>query len=305
MAHALEFTRKFRPRNLASRFTRWAGRSGRNPPWEERSLDMDESYVLARLDESAVGKSPFYHLFVENVLPRPLYDALRSAMIAHKNGPNIQERHQDSGEYVNQRLNLFESTEPVIDRFRAIFSSPSVKLRLLQKFYDSPSEQLEKSLEIHEEFEFVFTKAGRFQNIHIDIPPKFLSFVFYIPDGPVSPEEEERNATILYGRDLMPRYQARYKENSVCIFAPHFYSYHGFSSTIQRDALVMFYISQAERENWAQARNKDTPPYAGLKDAIEQKLRTYPLLEYRDGEPKLIAEREDCKVNAPKGRVIR
>jgi hypothetical protein len=93
-------------------------------------------------------------------------------------------------------------------------------MSLLSKFYIAPKQEFCSLLCIHEEFEYIFTAAGRFQNIHVDIPPKYLSFVFYIPECEVTSDEAEKNATILYDRNLTPQHKARFQANSVCVFAP-------------------------------------------------------------------------------------
>jgi hypothetical protein len=87
---------------------------------------------------------------------------------------------------------------------------------------------------------------------------------------------------------------------------PHFYTYHGFCSTIDRDVMVMFYVNRDAMKKWKGLRqdDKDTPPFTGLLDAIEGKLRSHPLIEY-DGEQKIVSERAACRVNAPRGRVVR
>ena len=265
------------------------------------------SHVLSRIESAALGEQPFYHSFIEQIFPDDFYEALRAHMIDCKYSDNVQDRHQDNPAFMNKRYNLFESADEVVECIRAVFLDPVVKQALLRKFYVRPSRELAGSLAIHEEFEFFFTKAGRFQNIHVDIPPKFMSFVFYIPERLALPDEEERNATILYDKSLKPHYPARFRANSVCVFVPHFYSYHGFSSTIDRDVLVMFYVNRAELQNWRslQQEKKDTPPFAGLLDAVEGKLRSHPLIEFGEDEPRLRAERSACLVNAPRGRVLR
>jgi hypothetical protein len=269
------------------------------------SVEHDRSYVLSRIDEAVIGEEPFYHTYIEQIFPPDLYDAVRAHMSHCKNSNEVQERHQDNPDFVNKRYSLFHSTEGVVERIRAIFADPEVKQRLLGKFYVFPSPALIESLSIHDEFEYVFTKAGRFQNIHIDIPPKYLSFVFYIPLIEVSPAEEERNATILYDKTLKPHYRARFKSNSVCIFVPHFNSYHGFSSTIDRDVLVMFYVNRNQLRSWQAMRQsrEEAPPFSDLLDAVESKLRLHPLIEFASGEQRLAAERAACLVNAPQGRV--
>jgi hypothetical protein len=268
-------------------------------------VEDDRSYVLSRIDEADIGEEPFYHTYIEQIFPPDLYDAVRAHVSKCKNSDEVQERHQDNPDFVNERYNVFHSTEAVVDRVRAIFSDPEVKRRLLGKFYVSPSPALIESLSIHDEFEYVFTKAGRFQNIHIDIPPKYLSFVFYIPLVDVSPQEEERNATILYDKTLKPHYRARFTSNSVCVFVPHFHSYHGFSSTIDRDVLVMFYVNPDQLRSWQamRAAREEAPPYTDLLDSVESKLRLHPLIEFASGEQRLLAERAACLVNAPQGRV--
>src|SRR5262249_11748917 len=153
-------------------------------------------------------------------------------------GTAVQDRLQDSAAFVNRRHRLFTSENGVTACVRAVFSDPEVKVALLRKFYAVPSRALADTLVIHEEFEYVFTQAERFQTIHLDIPPKFLSFVFYIPTMPMTPEDAAANATVLYDKALEPHHRAQFEANSVCIFAPHFYSYHGFASTRDRDALV-------------------------------------------------------------------
>lgn len=264
------------------------------------------SHVLSRVEEAAIGVQPFHHAFIENIFPADFYDAVRSHMLDCKHGGNLQDRHQDNPAFMNRRCSLFESADPVVEHIRAVFSDSGVKQALLGKFYVSPSREFAESLSIHSEFEFFFTKAGRFQNIHIDIPPKFMSFVFYIPELPVPAAEEERNATVLYDKSLTAHYPARFRANSVCVFVPHFYSYHGFSSTIDRDVLVMFYVNPDELRKWQDMRREknEEPPFTGLLDAVEAKLRRHPLIEFGSGEQRLLAERSACLVNAPQGRVL-
>jgi hypothetical protein len=271
---------------------------------ETAAREHDRAHVLARIGAAVVGQEPFYHTFIERIFPPDLYDAVRAHVASCKSSDDVQERRQDNPDFVNERYSLFHSTEGVVERVRAIFSDPEVKRRLLAKFYVSPSQALAESLSVHEEFEYVFTRAGRFQNIHVDIPPKYMSFVFYVPLVGVSPAEEERNATILYDKVLEPHYRARFKANSVCVFVPHFHSYHGFSSTVDRDVLVMFYVNRDQLRAWqTRPRRCEAPPFDDLLDAVEAKLRTHRLIEFAGGERRLAAERAACLVNAPQGRV--
>ena len=284
-----------------------ATQNARNEPSRQDFYRRCRSHVLSRIEQTATDVKPFYHTFIADIFPADLYADLHAHMVKCKYGDGVQDRPQDNPAFVNQRYNLFTSTDDVVECIRAVFSSPDVKQALLEKFYFAPLQALANSLSIHDEFEYIFTKAAWFQNIHVDIPPKFISFVFYIPAHVVSPAEEERNATILYDKSLVPHFQARFRPNSVCIFVPHFYTYHGFSSTIDRDVLVMFYVNREELQSWQLLRRQEEeqPPFADLLDAIERKLRSYPLKEFGGTERRLLVERSECLVNAPQGRVLR
>jgi hypothetical protein len=271
----------------------------------QSALADTKQHVLYRFAETELGRAPFYHLFVEDVLPPRLYAELQGYMLACKHGGLLQERRQDNPDYVNRRFNLVGDPHPAVVEVQGVFSDAEVKLALLRKFYSAPTRALADGLRIHEEFEFVHCAAGLFQNIHVDIPSKFMSFVFYIPERPLNRVEEERNATVLYNRSLEPQYQAKFRANSVCVFVPHFHSYHGFASTMERDVLVMFYVNDAEHRRWQATRNRDEPPFTGLKDAIERKITLYPLIEYGSDRARIAEERRRCLVNAPKGRVMR
>lgn len=265
------------------------------------------SHLLDRLALTRAGDHPFRHLFVEQLFPADVYEIIHGHMLACKYGDDVQDRNQDNPAFLNKRFNLFHNKDEVTRIVRAVFSDEGIKRALLAKFYLDPSADLADELEIHKEFEYFFTAAGRFQNIHIDIPPKFLSFVVYIPEKPLPPHEEGSNATILYDKDLEPHHKARFVPNSMCVFAPHYYSYHGFNSTMDRDVLVMFYVHRGELKAWRNARSEgpETPPFIDVLDAVEHKLRAFPLIEIGTIEARLLDERRSCRVNAPQGRVLR
>jgi Sulfotransferase family len=265
------------------------------------------AHVLARIDAASAGETPFHHLFIEQIFPPEFYAALRSHMLDCKAAAAVEDRFQDSAAFVNRRHNLVTSADETAVCLRGVFSDPEVKRALLAKFYATPSRELAESLIIHQEFEYVFTKAGRFQTIHLDIPPKYLSFVFYLPEASMTPEDAADNATILYDKTLRAEHRARFEANSVCVFAPHFSSYHGFASTRDRDVLVMFYVEPGELTRYATMREAgldEMAPFTGLLDGIERKLRRHPLIEYGHDASRLLRERATCLVNAPNGRVI-
>jgi hypothetical protein len=264
-------------------------------------------YVIKRIEETPVGLQPFGHMYIERILPQGLYADLSAYMQEIKANGKFDPRNQDNPGFSNRKYSLSRSSNPAALAVRSIFSDPGVKLALLSKFYSSNLDKLCDLIGIHEEeFEFTFTQANRFQNIHVDIPPKYLSFVFYMPRDAVDADEARLNGTILYDSNLEPHHNALYQQNSVCIFAPHFNSYHGFSSTIDRDVLVMFYVNQKELQKWRSHKRRvgDEHPFTMIRDVIERKLMDYPLIELGASHEQVMAARHQCLVNAPNGRVI-
>jgi len=288
-------------------FIRRRGASGR-PGASARTVARCRAHVLERIEAAVVAEAPFHYLFIDRIWPPDFYAAMRAHMMQCKDRTAVADRHQDSSAFVNRRHNLFAAEDDVSIGVRAVFSDAEVRLALLRKFYVASLDELAAGLAIHHEFEYVFTRAGRSQTIHLDIPPKFLSFVFYIPTVAMTPEEAAANATILYDKALRPHHCARFEANSLCIFAPHFHSYHGFDSTRDRDVLVMFYIDPAGLERYAAMRDAgldDMAPFAGFRDEIGRKLRRHPLIEYGRDASRLTRERSACLINAANGRVVR
>jgi hypothetical protein len=265
-----------------------------------------KAHIIKSVEAVETSFDPFGHIYIEHILPEELYSAVRAHMFRHKYESTLLDRPQDSELFVNKRFSLVGNTDLETLYIHSLFSDTDVKMAFLRKFFLDVDAAFANSLKIHKEFEYMYTAAGRFQNIHVDIPPKFLSFVFYFPEFDVAPEEELRNATVIYDKALEPHFAARYRPNSVCVFAPHFYSYHGFASTIDREVLVMFYISPDEMARWAEIRGgEETEPYEAIRIAIDDKLVRHPLIEYgRDPVARQIA-REGCLINAPRGRVMK
>jgi hypothetical protein len=268
--------------------------------WELLRL---KQHVLDQIEKTEASFDPFGHLFVSSIFPEDFYLALREHLQKCKGSSRVQDRLQDNSEYINKRFNLVHNEERVPCQLRALFSDPAVKIALAKKFYTDP-ERVTERLSIHKEFEYMFTAAGRMQNIHTDIPPKFLSLVFYIPEQALSEEQELLNATVLYDKNLKPVHKARYRANSVCVFAPHFYSYHSFATTVERDSMVLFYVDQALLGQWRAETAGETAPFEEIRNQIAEKLRQYPLIEYGANEEKIESEKAQCRINAPNGRVM-
>jgi len=265
------------------------------------------AHLLERIAATAPGTEPFRHLYLEQVFPDRFYEDLRAHMLAAKLERRTDDRDQDNPLFKTGRFNLAACNDPVVAAVRAAFSDRRVMTALAERFFLEPQALVDDGLIIHEEFEYTFSRSGRFQNIHVDIPPKYLSFVFYIPEDLGLDEAQERdNATILYGEDLQPRHCARFRRNSVCMFAPHFQTYHGFASTLDRDVMVMFYVHPGDLLAWRRMRlgKGDEAPFSGVRDLIEDKLRRHPLIEIGRDEATLREARAACRIDAPQGRVF-
>jgi len=176
---------------------------------------------------------------------------------------------------------------------------------LVEKFYLNNPDELALRLKLHHEFEYTFTPKNSFQRIHVDIPPKYLSLVFYMPDNPLPEEHELRNGTILYDRSLSPVYKAKFLANSVVVFAPNFSSYHGFDTTFDRSAIVMFYVEIDSLKAWRNRQESCKPPFTMIKNHIAWKLERDPQKFLTRTNRSISQEYRDCLINSPLGRVIR
>jgi hypothetical protein len=269
-----------------------------------------KEYLLARIAAADVERQPFHHCFIDHILPQYIFDELVRFKQQVKLESTLEERRQDSRAFVNRRFRLAASREPVVALIRDVFHSSDVKEALFKKFYLCPLPRRLGRVRIHHrEFEFVFCRPNLFQDIHVDIPPKLLSFVFYLPDKTMSSVEAVDNGTILYDKQMRPAGRARYQPNSMCVFAPHFNSYHGFATTIERDAMVLFYVDPVALWRWdlaerlAPLHSFDVAPFQFIKHEIKRKLQRFPLLEYAHSSSHLDLAKQACLINAPKGRV--
>ena len=264
-------------------------------------------HVLNRVDSTVLGTLPYYHLFMKDIFPAGFYESLRTLAHEIEHSAQLQPRFQDNPAYTNSRFNLVGHPSETIRVIEEVFSDTEIKIALLSPFYLSATESLADCLRVHDEFELTFTQPDRFQRIHVDIPPKYISMVFYLPNKGLTHDEKISNATVLYDKALHPTFVAEYSANSLFAFAPHFYSYHGFSTTIARPAMVLFYVNRLELKTWNEnvRAGRDKPPFGFIKDSIARKLEQHPLREYGDDVRRIIDERERCRINAPLGRVLR
>ena len=260
-------------------------------------------HILEKINNSKVDFEPFNHIFIENIFSDEFYTSLKKIC---DNPEFVLTRGQDNKSFTNNRYPIYNNSKyDELKTFINIFESKEVKNALLSKFYKEPSNFI-NNINIHQnECEFVYTPINKFQNIHTDIPSKFLSMVFYFPnDVHISEKEQFENGTILYDKELNPVQKAKFIPNSVCIFAPHLYTYHGFNTTIERTALVMFYIHDElhkQHERSLQQKRTNESKISSFKSQMLTKVQSFPMIEY---ENKNILEFfSECKINAPLGRI--
>ncbi len=274
-------------------------------PYRKARFQAYKRHILARIEATPVGREPYFHLYIDRIFPDELYRAIEKRMLYCRDHRKVRRRDQDSAVFVNRRFNLRRNIDPETRYLRNLFSDPDIKRAFLSKFYVDANQALVDAIKIHdEEFEFVYTAPGLFQNIHTDIPPKFLSMVFYIPGREVTADDADRNGTIFYDKDLVPNSKAKYLPNSVGIFAQHFHSYHGFASTVERPALVLFYVHPEVEKAWNAVKDSEGATFDEIRDQTAAKLVTYPLIEYGTDRSAIETAWAECRINAPSGRVM-
>lgn len=181
--------------------------------------------------------------------------------------------------------NIF-SDEQNFDRVENIFEDEKIKLSLFSKFFDFP-EYVVKNISLCK------NENELFQNIHTEIPSKFLNFIFYLDD-------EQDDGIILYDRNLEPVKSYHYKKNSVFVFAPSLHSYHISKRT------TMFYINNDLHTKYEKNVNSGLQTKQNrikmFKFNIFNKLQSFPLIEYKTLS--LIEEFKNCKINEERGKII-
>lgn len=265
------------------------------------------NYVLNKLETTDVNTYPFYNLYVEDIFPIDFYQKLKNRMLHYKYNADLQDRNWDNPNFMNKRFLLRDINDHEINIIREVFSDDEIKGALMKKFYYK--NYLDEMVFNHD-MQFVFTDKNRFQRIHTDIPAQFISVNFYMPEEEITEQEEIDNGTILYDKDLKPCKIIRFKENSVSFFAPHFYSYHGFNTTIKNRNTLLFFYAQKDLikrfyDNSKNQNGEQDPDK--FKDVVQWKLSKYRLIEYGLDDleflTKIINEKSNCKVNTLNGRI--
>jgi hypothetical protein len=271
------------------------------------SIKDIKEHVLNRIVTKDINTYPFYNLYVEDIFPIEFYQLLKDKMLYYKYNENLQDRNWDNPNFMNKKFSLKDINDFEIGIVREVFDDREIKDALMKKFYYGNHVD---EMCFNHDLQFVYTDENRFQKIHTDIPAQFISVIFYIPEDELSDQEELDNGTILYDKDLKPCKVSKYVPNSVSFFAPHFYSYHGFNTTIKNRNTLLFFYAQKDliKRFYDNSRNQNGEQDPDkFKDVIQWKISKYRLIEYGSDDleflTKLIKEKSDCKVNTLNGRI--
>jgi hypothetical protein len=266
-----------------------------------------KNHVLSKIETTDINTYPFYNLYINDIFPNDFYQKLKDKMLYYKYNETLKDRNWDNPNFMNKRFPLTDVNDLEINIVREVFDDVDIKSALMNKFYFG--NHIDEMVFNHD-MQFVFTDGDRFQRIHTDIPAQFISVNFYMPEDDITEVEELDNGTILYDKELNPCKIVRYKGNSVSFFAPHFYSYHGFNTTIKNRNTLLFFYAQKDLikrfyDNSKNQNGEQNPDK--FKDVIQWKISKYRLIEYGSDDleflTKLIKEKSDCKVNTLNGRI--
>ena len=268
-----------------------------------------KNHVLEKIESSDIIQYPFYNLYITNIFPIDFYEKLKERMLYFKYNENLQDRNWDNPDFMNKKFSLRDIDDDVINLIREVFNDVDIKNSIMSKFY---YENWTDEIEFNRDLQFVFTGKNKFQRIHTDIPAQFISVNFYLPENELTQQEELDNGTLLYDKELNPCKVSRFVSNSVSFFAPHFYSYHGFDTTIDNRNTLLFFYAQKDlvKRFYDNSKNQNSEQDPDkFKDLIQWKISKYRLIEYGSDDmqflTKLIKEKSDCKVNELNGRITK
>lgn len=266
-------------------------------------------HVLNRIKSVEINTYPFYNIYIENIFPDIFYDKLKNRMLYYKYNSKLENRNWDNPNFMNKKISLYNIEDDVIDIIKYIFDDPEIKQSIIEKFYINPN-FIDEIIFKHD-LQFVFTEKNRFQRIHTDIPAQFVSMVFYLPEDNISNCDEIDNGTILYDKYLTPIKISKFIGNSVSCFAPHFYSYHGFSTTIDNRNTMLFFYAQKDlvKRFYDNSKNQNGEQSVdSFKNVMQWKITKYRLIEYGKDDmnflTKLLTEKQNCKIDSLNGRII-
>jgi hypothetical protein len=272
------------------------------------SKENIKMHVLNRIKSTEISTYPFYNVYIENIFPEVFYEKLKKRMLYYKYNSELEGRNWDNPDFMNKKMSLNNIDDEIIDTVKFIFDDSDIKKSFVEKFYINPD--FIDEIVFKHDLQFVFTEKNRFQKIHTDIPAQFVSVVFYLPEEDICECDELNNGTILYDKDLKPIKVSKFIGNSVSCFAPHFYSYHGFNTTINNRNTMLFFYAQKDliKRFYDNSKNQNGEQNVDLfKNVIQWKITKYRLIEYGKDDmcflTKLLTEKNNCKIDTINGRI--
>ena len=273
------------------------------------SKENIKMYVLNKIKSTEINSYPFYNVYIEDIFPDIFYEKLKKQMLFYKYNSKLEDRNWDNPLFMNKKISLNNIKDDEIDIIKYIFDDHDIKQSVVEKFYINTN-FIDEIVFTHD-LQFVFTDKNRFQRIHTDIPAQIVSVVFYLPEEDnLSECDELNNGTILYDKNLKPIKVSKFKRNSVSFFAPHFYSYHGFNTTIDNRNTMLFFYAQKDliKRFYDNSKNQNGEQNVeSFKNVVQWKITKYRLIEYEKDDmeflTKLLKEKNNCKIDTLNGRI--
>lgn len=249
-------------------------------------------HVINKINNATLNKYPYYNIYIDNIFPNYFYEAIKQKSIEKNKG-------------VNYKLSNDNSEEILI--IKKIFNDSDIKKSLLNYFYSDIT--FVNDLTIYNDFQFVYSKKNTKHEIHVDMPYKLLSIIFYLPSDDITENEKKKSGTMFYSDELEICGINKFEHNTVTIFAPHSRSYHGFDISVDCRCSMILFLTDIEIENQYQiitANKNDSFEINYVKNIIFNKINKYPLLEYSNytnNEIKYIIN--NSRINGRCGRVYK
>lgn len=271
------------------------------------SIEEIKNHVKRQIENTDIITYPFHSLYINKIFPDDFYQSLKKKMLYYKYNETLQDRNWDNPNFMNKKFSLKNVYDFEINTIREVFGDDEIKRLIMSKFYYG---EFVNEIEFNHDLQFVFTDKNRFQRIHTDIPAQLVTVNFYLPEDELTEQEELDNGTIVYDRALNPHKIFKFTHNSVSLFPPHFYSYHGFNTTIKNRNTLLFFYAQKDliKRFYDNSRNQNGEQNPEtFKDIVQWKISKYRLIEYGFDDleflTKLLKEKKDCKINTLNGRI--
>lgn len=208
--------------------------------------------VAYKLANTPVRSWPFPHLEIEDLLPRPLFDALRSLNITDRlvsrSTTVAAAKIQPSPE--RYHLSLTDrfggsavANEPVLAAAVGALCHSIVARALITRFQHVISKRFDGEIPLfHHSLEYIDDRTGYALPPHTDAPRKLVTLLLYLADEGADPELGTALYALRSGRtlpiglptersflasDMVEAHRVPYRPNRAIVFAPTTNSLHG------------------------------------------------------------------------------